>query len=129
MTQTTVPAKRRILVVEDEAIIARDIAMQLQDLGYEVLGPVSSGEQALAVARQSRPCLVLMDIHLAGAMDGISAAQAIRTDLQVPTIFLSAFNGDENLARAELAQPAGYMAKPFSEAELERLLIAVLKPA
>jgi CheY-like chemotaxis protein len=128
MTQTTVPAMRRILVVEDEAIIARDIAMQLQDLGYDVLGPVASGEQALALARQSQPCLVLMDIHLAGAMDGISAAQAIRTDLQVPTIFLSAFNGDENLARAELAQPAGYMAKPFSEVELETLLSAVLKP-
>ena len=129
MTHAPAPARQHILVVEDEAIIARDIALQLQDLGYAVLGPVSTGEQAIAMAAQSHPCLVLMDIHLAGAMDGITAAQAIRTDHQIPTIFLSAFNGDENLARAELAQPAGYLAKPFSEYELERLLAEVLKPA
>lgn len=122
-------AQRQILVVEDEAIIARDIALQLQDLGYRVLGPVSSGEQAIALVADARPCLVLMDIHLAGRLDGIATAQALHTDFQVPTVFLSAFNGDDHLARAELAQPRGYLAKPFTEYELQQVLAAVLGPA
>ncbi len=83
--------KRTILVVEDERIIARDIAMQLCDLGYEPLGPADTGEQAIEMAGQLRPDLVLMDVHLGSAMDGIEAAQAIRTQFDIPTVFLSAF--------------------------------------
>jgi len=68
--------KRQILVVEDERLIARDIAMQLRNLGYEPLGPAHTGEQAIETAGQLRPDLVLMDVHLGSAMDGIEAAQA-----------------------------------------------------
>ena len=121
-------SKRKILVVEDERLIARDIAMQLADLGYEPLGPADTGEQAIAMAGELRPDLVLMDVHLRGAMDGIEAAQAIRTQFDVPTVFLSAFSGDANSARAQLARPAGYWSKPFEEYELREVIGAAFKP-
>jgi CheY-like chemotaxis protein len=119
--------KRKILVVEDEMIIARDIVMQLCDLGYEPLGPADTGEQAIEMARQLRPDLVLMDVHLGSAMDGIEAAQAIRTQFDIPTVFLSAFSGDANRARAQLAKPAGYLAKPFEDYELREVIAAAFK--
>ena len=117
MLQPPLPAilKRRILVVEDDTIIARDIAMQLIDLGYEPVGPAETGEQAIELAGLLRPELVLMDIHLASAMDGISAAQVIRDQYNLLTIFLSAFTEAGSLTRAKLAEPAGYLTKPFTE--------------
>jgi CheY-like chemotaxis protein len=108
----------RILVVEDESIIARDIALQLSDLGYAVLGPVSSGEQAIAMTSSLLPDLVLMDVHLAGRMDGIDAAQLIRRQYAVPSLFLSAFDGPDSLQRAKQCEPAGYLVKPFEDHQL-----------
>lgn len=102
--------------------------MQLTDLGYTTAGIANSGEQAIEMAGRLRPNLVLMDIHLAGAMDGISAAMAIRAQFDLPCIFLSAFNGDASRARAMLAEPAGYLSKPFSEFELRGILAEALKP-
>lgn len=119
--------KRKILVVEDERIIARDIAMQLCDLGYEPLGPAHTGEQAIEMAGELRPDLVLMDVHLGSAMDGIEAAQAIRTQFDIATVFLSAFSGDAKSARAQLAKPAGYLAKPFEDYELREVIAAAFK--
>ncbi len=119
--------KRKILVVEDERIIARDIAMQLCDLGYEPLGPAHNGEQSVEMAGELRPDLVMMDVHLSSAMDGIEAAQAIRTQFDIPTVFLSAFSGDANSARAQLAKPAGYLAKPFEDYELREVIEAAFK--
>lgn len=119
--------KRRILVVEDERLIARDIALQLRDLGYEPLGPAHTGEQAIALATQLRPDLVLMDVHLASTMDGIDAAQHIRTELAVPTLYLSAFTDANNLERAQKTKPAGYLAKPFLEFQLDDALSAAFK--
>ena len=120
---TTIP---RILVVEDEAIIARDIAVQLGELGYEALGPVNSGERAIELATQEQPDLVLMDIHLATAMDGITAAQQIRGLCAARIVFLSAFTGHGGLDRAKETRPAGYLAKPFDEFELRDMLRSVL---
>ena len=114
--------RRRILVVEDERLVARDIVMQLNDLGFEALGPASTGEEALEIAAQLRPHLVLMDVHLGSAMDGIAAAQALRAQWDVPCIFLSAFDNAEQLARATLAEPVGYLEKPFGEYELREVL-------
>lgn len=119
--------KRKILVVEDERLIARDIAMQLRILGYEPLGPTDTGEQAIEMAGEHRPALVLMDVHLGSAMDGIEAAQAIRTQFDVPTVFLSAFSDDATSARAQLAKPAGYLSKPFEEYELREVIEAAFK--
>ncbi len=116
--------QRLILIVEDERLIARDIAMQLQDLGYDPVGPATTGEDAIEMAGRLRPQLVLMDVHLASAMDGIAAAQSIRSQYGIRSIFLSAFNAGATLERAKLADPFGYLAKPFMENEL-RDVIAV----
>lgn len=119
--------KKCILVVEDERIIALDIAMQLKALGYEPLGPASTAEQALEVAAQQRPHLVLMDIHLGSAMDGIAAAQALRARWGIPCIFMSAFDDAEQLARAKQTEPVGYLEKPFDEYELRKMVAAALQ--
>ena len=121
------PRKWRILVVEDEALIAMDIGMQVEGLGYEWVGQASSGEQAIELAGELRPDLVLMDVHLGTAMDGIDAAQAIRTRFDLPCIFLSAFSGEENIARAERTDPAGCLGKPFLESDLRTLLEAAFR--
>lgn len=117
----------RILIVEDESIIAMDLAMQLRDLGYQVVGHASSGEQAIDLAQRLRPDLVLMDVQLKGAMDGIDAAQSIRAQFNMPCLFLSAFVNDRgSLTRAALAVPVGYLAKPFFEHELKSALETAL---
>jgi PAS domain S-box-containing protein len=112
----------RILVVEDEAIVARDVARQLTLLGYEPVAQTSLGEQALVLAEQLRPDLVLMDIQLAGEMDGIAAAQAIRERLAIPVVFLTAFVGDATLERAKVTEPFGYIGKPFQDRELRTVI-------
>ena len=116
-------AKRpRILVVEDEGVVAFDIQQQLSELGYDPVGHASGGEQAIELAGALRPALVLMDIGLAGAIDGITAAQAIRLQFGLPVVFLTAFSADEVLERAKLSEPFGYIVKPFSERELRSVI-------
>lgn len=124
MTQAPAAIERpaRVLVVEDEIVIALDIRNQLRELGYVYAGHATSGEQAVALAAELRPDLVLMDIQLAGAMDGISAAQAIRADFDLPVVFVTAFAADETLARAKLTEPYGYILKPFSEREMRTVI-------
>jgi len=113
---------RPILIVEDETIVARDLQGQLELLGYTVAGLAHTGEQAIVLAAQLQPELVLMDIQLGTGIDGIAAALAIRTQRDVPVVFLSAFAADEVLQRAQLAEPYGYILKPFSERELQTVL-------
>ncbi|HTO94652.1 MAG TPA: PAS domain S-box protein, partial [Bacteroidota bacterium] len=108
----------KILVVEDENIVARDICARLEQFGYDVAPPVATGEDAIARARESRPGLVLMDIMLRGAMDGIEAARVIREELNVPVVYLTAYVDDKNLQRAKVTEPFGYLLKPFEEREL-----------
>ncbi|MBX7183964.1 MAG: response regulator [Vicinamibacteria bacterium] len=111
-----------ILIVEDEGIIARDIRQQLVELGYEVVGDTPTGEEALTLTAELKPTLVLMDIHLAGKMDGIEAAQAIRKQFGTPVVFLTAFAGAETLERAKLTEPFGYIIKPFDERYLHTVI-------
>jgi two-component system, sensor histidine kinase and response regulator len=115
-------SKARILVVEDEVIVARDIRQQLVELNYEPVGHATRGEEAVSLARSLRPDLVLMDVQLAGAMDGIAAAEQIRSELALPVVFLTAFGGEEALDRARQTDPFGYILKPFSERELRTVL-------
>jgi signal transduction histidine kinase len=115
-------SKPRIYVVEDEMIVARDIRMQLSEMGYEAVGHSANAEEALEKLRAMQPDLVLMDIHLKGQMDGIDAAQVIRSELNVPVVFLTAFAADDVLERAKLTEPYGYILKPFSERELRTVL-------
>ena len=118
--------KPRILVVEDEAIVARDIQLQLVELGYEVVGHAARGDEAVELAGTLCPNLVLMDIQLAGEMDGIAAAQIMRIQFGLPVVFLTAFAADDTLERAKLTEPYGYILKPFSERELRTVLTMAL---
>lgn len=108
----------RLLVVEDEGIIANMLVLQLQRFGYEIVGTAPTGEEAVATALAKKPDLVLMDIRLAGRMDGIEAAEEIHKTLDVPVIFLTAYSDDATLQRAKVTSPFGYIMKPFNEREL-----------
>jgi signal transduction histidine kinase len=108
----------RILIVEDEAIIAREIRHALESFGYEVLAVISRGEDAVPFALRERPDLVLMDIMLAGAMDGTAAAAAIREQLDVPVIFSTAYTDRETVERVKPTTPYGYLVKPFEHTHL-----------
>ena len=110
--------KTSILIVEDEAIVAADLAGKLRRLGYDVAGTTAQGEEAVALASRLRPNLVLMDIWLKGPLDGIEAAEAIRSQHDVPVIYLTAHSDAATLARAKLSGPFGYILKPFEEREL-----------
>lgn len=108
----------RLLVVEDEGIIANMLAFHLKRVGYEVVGTAATGEEAVEIAVAAKPDLILMDIRLAGAMDGIQAADEIHKTLDVPVVFLTAYSDDATLQRAKITTPFGYIMKPFNEREL-----------
>lgn len=108
----------QILVVEDEAIVATDIANILQVLGYAVPAVASSGEAAIEAAAARRPDLVLMDIRLKGSIDGVKAAREISDRLGIPVVYLTAHADDRTLRRAKITQPYGYILKPFDERDL-----------
>jgi PAS domain S-box-containing protein len=112
-------SKTRILIAEDEAIVARDLAQQLTEMGYDPIAKVASGEESIALAERLRPDIVLMDIQLAGRMDGVAAAKTIREQFAVPVIFLTAFHADATLDHAKQADPFGYIIKPFEPRELK----------
>jgi PAS domain S-box-containing protein len=111
-------SKKRILVVEDELIIAKGIEKRLKSLGYAVTDTVSSGEEAVQQAMETLPDLVLMDINLHGAMDGVTAAEQIRSQVDIPVIFLTAYADSDTLARAKISEPFGYILKPFQDITL-----------
>jgi two-component system cell cycle sensor histidine kinase/response regulator CckA len=119
-------AAARILVVEDEAIVAMDISVRLRALGYEVVGPASTGADALEFAEATRPDLVLMDIMLRGGMDGVEAARRIRETTGAPIVYLTAYADDSTLRRAKVAEPLGYLLKPFEERELRTTIETAL---
>lgn len=110
--------KSRILIVEDELIVALDIKTRLERKGYLVTGMASRGEEALAMLQSDPPDLVLMDIKLGGEIDGIQTAQRIHFFSDVPVVYLTAFADDETLQRAKLSEPFGYILKPFEERDL-----------
>jgi signal transduction histidine kinase/CheY-like chemotaxis protein len=109
----------RILVVEDEGIVALDVRDRLTGMGYEVSEVTDRGEAALALVESGRPDLVLMDIRLKGGMDGIAAAAEIRRRWGVPVIFLTAYSENRTLQRAKLAEPFGFIIKPFEDREIQ----------
>lgn len=108
----------RILVVEDESIVAMDIQDRLESLGYDVPATVATGERAIEKAATLRPDLVLMDIQLPGEMDGVQAADEIRRRFGVPVVFLTANADNATIQRAKITEPFGYIIKPFEEREL-----------
>lgn len=109
----------RIMIVEDERIVAKDLQFRLQGLGYQVAAMASEGHDAIDKAGATRPNLVLMDIRLENGMDGIEAAEQIRNELDIPVVFLTAYADQATLARAKITEPFGYILKPFEERELQ----------
>jgi diguanylate cyclase (GGDEF)-like protein/PAS domain S-box-containing protein len=108
----------RILIVEDERIIAIDLQRRLEKFGYRVTGIVSTGDAAIDHAEAESPDIILMDIMLSGEVDGIEAASRIKDTLHIPVIFLTAYSDERTLERAKAAEPFGYILKPFKEKEL-----------
>ena len=117
----------KILVVEDEQILAMDVRAQLSELGYDVVGIASTGKEALRLAEARRPDLVLMDIQLQGSIDGIAAAGEIRRRWQAPVVFMTAFAGEESLSRAKLSGAYGYLPKPFEAKQLNATVSIALQ--
>ncbi len=111
-------AGARILIVEDNLIVAKYIQSKLEGVGYVVPGIALSGEKAIQGAAETRPDLVLMDIKLKGEMDGIEAAEEIHTRFGIPVVYLTGYPDDKSLQRAKVTEAFGYVSKPFEIAEL-----------
>ena len=116
----------RIILVEDETLIAKDEQNMLETLGYEVVGTASTGLEAIEKALSLKPDLILMDIRLKGEMDGIDAACKILEQFHVPIIFLTGHSDDETLQRAKKIQPDGCLSKPFEMNALRSAIETVL---
>jgi PAS domain S-box-containing protein len=115
-------SRARILIVEDDRIVAADLQARLEDMGYTVLGCVATGEDAVTSASHIRPDLALMDIRLKGESDGIETAGELRGRFGVPVVYLTAYKDRETLNRAQATDPYGYIVKPFDERELDVVL-------
>lgn len=111
-------SKPSILIVEDEAIIAYDLANKIRQLGYDVVGITTTGEEAIELVRLHHPALVLMDIQLAGEMDGIAAAQQIYRECNLPILFLTANSDPDSNERMRQAGAVGRIMKPFDKHDI-----------
>lgn len=112
----------KILIVEDEMIIAANISLQLSELGYEITGILPRGEEALAHINEEMPDIVLLDIQLKGEMDGIQTAQLMQLEHNIPIIYLTANADDEHFNRAKQTHPYGFISKPFKKLDLQRAI-------
>lgn len=112
-------SKSNILVVEDEAIVSKDIQNSLVKLGYSVVGAAATAERAIELVREQQPDLILMDIMLKGDLTGIDAAEVIRKEFSIPVIFLTAYADESTLEKAKVTEPYGYIIKPFKEIDLQ----------
>jgi CheY-like chemotaxis protein len=114
------------MIVEDIWLIANDLKESLTKLGYTVTAIVSSGEDAVKKAAQEMPDLILMDIVLSGRMDGIEAAEKIRSATDIPVIYLTAYSDEKKLERAKVTEPFGYLIKPVNDRELHTTIETAL---
>ena len=121
------PGRNRVLVIEDDAVVSLGIEHLLTEAGYTVVATCTRGEEALALAERNRPDLILADVKLAGAMDGIDAAAAIRGQHDVPVIFVTAHTDPRTRARMEAVEPAVILAKPVPDLLLLHAVAAALR--
>jgi DNA-binding LytR/AlgR family response regulator len=112
----------KILIVEDEMLIAANIAMQLESIGYEIIGIIPRGEEALKSVKIDRPDLVLMDINLKGEIDGIETASQMQLDGPLPIIYLTANSDDAHFTRAKATNPYAFISKPFKRLDLKHAI-------
>ncbi len=116
----TLPLK--ILIVEDEMLIAANLALQLEGLGYVVCGTVPRGEEALVLAREHKPDLILMDIQLKGVLDGIQTVERLQREHNLAVVYLTANDDDVHFDRAKATNPFAFLSKPFKKQELQRAI-------
>ncbi len=112
----------RILLVEDEVVIARCLAVELERAGYVVCGRVTKGEAAIAAVKKDRPDVILMDIRLAGDLDGVETARRILSSAPIPIIFMTGYSDSEVVDRAKGLNPLGFLFKPIRVERIESLL-------
>ncbi len=129
--QTSHPApKPRALIVEDETLIAEELRERLASLGFSVIAAVDSAEEGIAIATRERPDLVLMDIRLKGAKDGVQAAEEIHGQIDVPVVYLTAHSDQLTVNRAKRTHYDGFLLKPFRARELQSTIeIAIQRHA
>ena len=120
---------KKIMIIEDEALVAEDIKAHLEEWGHHVSTIIGSGENALTLLEGSRPDLVLMDIVLSGKIDGIDVAEVINEKYHIPVIYLTAYTDREKVERAQATQPYGYLVKPFDDRELRTTIDMALYKA
>jgi PAS domain S-box-containing protein len=121
--------KAKLLIVEDEPVVALDLQQEVEQLGCEVVGLAESADEALVAAEISRPDLALMDVRIVGSMDGIQTARLLRTVYDVPVIFLTSYSDETTIDRAAKEMPYGYLTKPFKSRELKATLQVALHKA
>ena len=122
------PPTPRILIVEDESLVAYDLDRRLTRLGYTVVGRAATGAEAVRYAVTLCPHIVLMDIHLRGDMDGMEAAQIIRAQKPIPIVYLSAYVNETTIAHLRATGAAAYLPKPITDHTLQQTLQRVLSP-
>jgi len=114
--------KGKILVVEDEPVVALDLQQEVEQLGLTVVGLAESADEALLVAEENRPDLALMDVRIVGSMDGVQTARLLREAYGIPVIFLTSYSDESTIRRAARELPYGYLTKPFQPRELKAAL-------
>jgi len=119
-------SRGKLLIVEDELIIAKSLARQLETLNYELVGIASFGKKALEIVQKNPPDLALMDIVIAGEMDGIETGKKIREQFDIPVIYLTAYSDDETLKRVQESGGHGYILKPYKHREVHAAITMVL---
>ena len=119
----------KLLIVEDEPIVALDLQQELEAFGCEVVALAQSADEALMAVEECQPDLALMDLHIIGSLDGIQTARLLRDAYQLPSIFLTAYSDDATIARAVREMPYGYLTKPFQTRELKATLQVALHKA
>ncbi len=127
MTQPDMTKPRRILIAEDQTLVAQNLQLRLTELGYDVVGVAASKEEAIQQADETRPDLVLMDIKLQYPLDGVEAAEQIRAQFDIPVVYLTAYADEEILRQAKATQPFGYLIKPFNIRELHATIEMALQ--
>ncbi|WP_339888684.1 response regulator [uncultured Flavobacterium sp.] len=117
----------KILIVEDEMIIAANIAMQLNNLGYQVTGTLPRGEDVIAHIEENLPDIIIMDINLKGDLDGVDIVHAIQKTFKIPIVYLTANADDANFNRAKLTNPFAFISKPFKKIDLQHTIELIIQ--
>lgn len=112
----------RLMIVEDDALVALGVRIAVQELGYEVVGLAASEPEAVKLAAETRPQIALMDIRLRGPVDGIDTARRLKTEFNIRSVFLSAYTDENTMSRVAGTYPLGFVQKPYSAGQLKAAL-------